>query len=360
MAFWKVLSEAAASVDRLAASEDGGTTVAGVVVNQKQKTMTTFHAGDSRVLWADKDFNKLGVTEDHDCDNEKELQRIRAKQRLKPHQPACTRGRDGALRVVNSGVMITRSFGDKNERHAGETNVAEVHTYDLLSTRAKWIVMGSDGIFGTRNHLLKFVQGFSNGEALRYMKLAHETSTINEVLQKMMNVGHEFKAMALEAQYGVFTKRDGEKVLKQRALDDLFELPEGVGDADRFKNTNGLAVTDGPGDDTSVVLAHLEYDEAELVRTGTDVKREEVQEAARRARDAARDAAQVAVADGQVCCCKNSKCTDGALQRGDTFQHAEGPEFRCCTFMSSGCESSFRHPGGYNDPEANPLFCVKA
>eukprot|EP00928_Gymnodinium_smaydae_P062350 TRINITY_DN46235_c0_g1_i1.p1 TRINITY_DN46235_c0_g1~~TRINITY_DN46235_c0_g1_i1.p1 ORF type:complete len:587 (-),score=155.27 TRINITY_DN46235_c0_g1_i1:57-1817(-) len=208
------LTNVAREVSATPGAADSGSTVAGAL-RLPAGDVVVFHAGDSRVVWYNDVGKVNGQTLDHDCEHHEEVKHLR--------QPC-----DGLYMVCSAdhALMTTRSFGDarcadaRTDRRFGTVEVQLVP-----ADKAQWLVLGSDGIFGSIQRLQggKAQQmGFTNEQALRYILDAVDRDSVKRRIEDMFRMGHTFSPKRVQIggdAVNYFGSGDDQSMLVVRLMD---------------------------------------------------------------------------------------------------------------------------------------------
>jgi len=267
-----------------------GSTLAGIVV--QQDSVVVFNAGDSPIVWTGESLlgGIIGGSEDHDCRNEAEKDRIRKHQGMGKEWNPCHEA--NGLRMINGGTMTTRGLGDKPSLRFGFSQRPAVQTLSLPKkgkSGPHWFILSSDGIVSDTSATFKMQLALSREEMVRYVADGFDGNGtdigVRERIAQMFALGNAFpvspfltknqrlkgKTRAEEIIPAALLKSPWVKkefppgsheevwYLKQEILDRLPTLPANVADNSpwRPRRTDGTPVTHGNGDDCSILVVRV-------------------------------------------------------------------------------------------------------
>ncbi|RKO91568.1 phosphatase 2C-like domain-containing protein [Blyttiomyces helicus] len=130
-----------------------GTTVAMALLFKG--SLVVAHLGDSRVVLGRKkaggdEVEAVQLTQDHNCANKTELERVLSKG-ARVEQLMAGAEKEGPLRIFKGtlpypGLVVTRALGDAVASRLGVLDTPEVNVYPLTPSD-KFLIVGSDGVW---------------------------------------------------------------------------------------------------------------------------------------------------------------------------------------------------------------------
>ena len=140
-------------IKKIKNADMSGSTGTVVLINNISKNIYCANIGDSRCYYIN-DKNSILITQDHNCKNEEEANRVRGS------------GGQIFLGRVYGSLILTRSFGDNQFKDQGVISVPYIKIFNLDNVNINYIVLASDGIWDVVDDklLFKISKDFKNSK----------------------------------------------------------------------------------------------------------------------------------------------------------------------------------------------------